>query len=160
MHAITALAPAFVASVIACRVGAGGPQSATSVREGVFDYWAEAQRYELRGIVRMTADTVVLEPQTGSCRPAIAPPDRLFARYECAGPSELGRLELRIDRRNPQLSSRWQATLRVQKQRQICAQDAATDAGQRICMRYETQDYEETVTLTGPLRIRPRRALP
>ena len=127
------------------------------MREGVFDYWAEAQRYELRGLVRLTADTVVLEPRNGTCRPAISPPDRAIVRYECSGPSELGQLELHIDRQNPQLASRWRATFKVQKQRLICAKDAASDDGQRICMRYENQTYEETVTLTGRLQIRPRR---
>lgn len=154
----TALGLVLVTGVVACRVGPGHPQSATSAREGVFDYWAEVQRYELHGIVRMTADTVVLEPRIGSCRPPIAPPDRLFARYVCAGPSELGQLELRIHRQNPQLSSKWQATFKVKRQRLTCAKDAATDAG--ICMRYENEEYEETVTLTGPLRIRPQRGKP
>ena len=147
----------FLASAGECRTNTGRAPSTTLVREGVFDYWADAQRYELRGIVRLTGDTVVLEPRNGTCRPAIAPRDRQIARYECSGPPELGQLELSIDRQNPQLASRWRATIKMQKQRMICAQDAATDDGQRICMRYETQTYEETVTRTGSLRIRPRR---
>ena len=147
-----------LAGAIACRANPGRSSSDPSVREGVFDYWADAQRYELRGLVRLTADTVVLEPRNGTCRPVIAPPDRGIARYDCSGgPSELGQLELHIDRQNPQLSSRWRSTFKVQKQRLICAKDAASDDGQRICMRYENQTYEETVTLTGRLRIRPRR---
>lgn len=153
---ITALGLVLVGA-FACRTQPGRAAAATSVREGVFDYWANAQRYELRGIVRLTADTVVLEPRDGTCRPAIAPRDRQFALYECAGPPELGQLELRIDRQNPQLASKWRATFKVQRQRVVCAKDAVTEDGQRICMKSETENYEETMTLTGPLRIRPRR---
>lgn len=155
-YGIAAFGLIFVGT-LACRANPGQAPLATSVRDGVFDYWADAQRYELRGIVRITADTVLLEPRHGRCRPVLGPPDRQFARYECAGPAELGQLELRIDRNNPQLASKWRATFKVQKQRQICAKDAATDDGQRICMRYETETTEESVTMTGPLRVRLRR---
>ncbi len=153
---ITALGLVLVAA-FACRTKPGRAAETTSLREGVFDYWANAQRHELRGIVRISGDTVVLEPRDGTCRPAFAPRDRQVAVYECAGPPELGKLELRIDRQNPQLASKWRATFKVQRQRVVCAKDAVTVDGERICMKSETENYEETMTLTGPLRIRPRR---
>ena len=155
-QSITALGLVLLGA-LACRTKPGRAESATSLREGIFDYWANAQRHELRGIVRMTADTVVLEARDGRCRPAVAPPNRQFVLYECAGPSELGQLELRIDRQNPQLASTWRATFKVQRQRVVCAKDAVTVDGQRLCMKSETENYEESMTLTGPLRLRPRR---
>jgi hypothetical protein len=121
--------------------------------EGNYEYIASLPSMQVRGTLRIVDDTVLVEPVTDYCRPAIAPPDPFSIKYTCTGTGTYEQIQLTIDRRNPVQLSKWLATFRVQRRREVCVQYAVRD-GRQVCVQTTTETYEATDTRSGNLQVR------
>ena len=130
---------------------AGAPASAAV--EGRYDYIANLPGQQVRGTMLVLADTIIVEPQTEYCRPAVGAPDPLRIFYTCLGPGSFEQIRLSIDRRSPVQLSKWSATYRVQRQREICTQYVTRD-GRQVCVATRPEFYETTESRSGSLQVR------
>jgi hypothetical protein len=127
-------------------------QSAVPI-EGIYDYVANISGQQVQGKLRVLGDTIIVEPHSDYCRPVVGAPSPLSIRYTCNGPGSFESLLLTLDRRNPAQFSKWSASFRVRKQRQICTQYAVRD-GQQVCVQYGMETYEVTESRSGTLQVR------
>lgn len=127
-------------------------------REGQFDYVANIGRYEMRGVLYVLPDTILVKPNNEFCQLPRETSSQETMRYECVGIQDYDHVTLRIDRRSPLTSSKWTAYYTVRRQRSVCVQYAVNARGQRVCVEYRTETYEEPHTDTGVLRVRVRPA--
>jgi len=153
--------PAMVATMVAlalasCRSGSGGSRPPADLQIGTFDYVAHLSRYEMRGVMVVLPDTILVQPEGESCQPVMGPADAQNIRYECVGTADFDNVILRIDRRNPVQWSKWSATVSVRRSRQVCDEYRTNAQGQRVCVRYRTEFYTEKVRQSGPLTVRIR----
>jgi hypothetical protein len=139
-------------SAIGCHKNASELNVATD-RQGQYRFEASLDRGVIRGTMTVTADTILLDPETESCRPALGPSDLTAIKYECIGTSNYDNLVFRLDRHSPATRSSWSATTTVRKQRNVCVEYRVDDKGQRVCSRYETQSYDDTQRVGGALRV-------
>jgi hypothetical protein len=121
--------------------------------EGNYEYLANLPSLQVRGTMRIVGDTVLVEPLTDYCRPSVAPPDPFAIKYTCTGTGTYEQIQLTIDRRNPMQLSKWHATFRVQRRREVCAQYAVRD-GRQVCVQMTTETYETNETRSGNLQVR------
>jgi hypothetical protein len=147
-------------AVGACRSG-GSPggsfeESAPRVPRGAYDYVANLPGYRGSGIVAILADTIILEPSDISCRPAMGTPSLTTITYECFSVGRFERVVFALDRRNAVQQSTWTAMERVTRTRRVCTQQSIGPTGQRVCARYQTENYEELLRHTGALQLVPR----
>lgn len=143
------------AMLLACGGSGAKPETAaaTAPAEGLYEFVANLPNQQVRGTLNFIGDTVMVEPVSDHCRPLVAPPDPLFIKYTCQGTGTYEELRISIDRRKPVQLSRWAATYRVTRQRQVCIQ-YETRSGQRVCVQSQTETYEAIDTRTGTLQIR------
>jgi hypothetical protein len=120
--------------------------------EGNYEYMASLPSMQVRGTLRIVGDTVLVET-TDYCRPTVAPPDPFSIKYTCTGSGTYEQIQLTIDRRNPVQLSKWLATFRVQRRREVCVQYAVRD-GRQVCVQTTTETYETTDTRSGNLQVR------
>jgi hypothetical protein len=145
-----------LASSMACAGAGGAPEAEVAVRapaEGKYDYIANLPGQQVRGTLSVVGDTIIVDPMADYCRPTVRTPDPLAIHYTCNGPGSFEQIYLRIDRRNPAQLSKWSATYRVQRQRDVCAQYAIRD-GRQVCVLTKTEMYETTESRTGNLQVR------
>lgn len=121
--------------------------------EGTYDYMANLPSLQVRGTLRVTGDTVLVDPVSDYCRPMMGPPDPLYIKYTCQGTGPYEQLTLTIDRRNPLQLSKWSATFRVQRRREVCVRYAVRD-GRQVCVETQTETYEATESRSGNLQVR------
>jgi hypothetical protein len=121
--------------------------------EGTYEYLVTLPTQQVRGTLRITGDTVLVEPISDYCRPAMGPPDPLSIKYTCNGTGTYEQIHLNIDRRNPAQLSKWAATFRVTRRREVCVQYATRD-GRQVCVQTTTETYETTETRSGNLQVR------
>ena len=121
--------------------------------EGNYEYLANLPSHQVRGGMRVTGDTVLVDPVSDYCRPVMAPPDPFYIRYTCQGTGSYEQITLTIDRRNPTQLSKWSATFRVTRQREVCVEYAIRD-GRQVCVRTQSETYETTETRSGNLQVR------
>ena len=121
--------------------------------EGVYDYTANLPGQTVRGKLRIIGDTITVDPMTDYCRPTVRSPDPLAFHYSCNGPGSFESIELRIDRRNPVQLSKWSATYRVQRQREVCMR-YETQAGRQVCVQTKQETYETDESRSGTLQVR------
>jgi hypothetical protein len=121
--------------------------------EGTYEYMATLPTQQVRGTLRVTADTILVDPVSDYCRLVMGPPDPLYIKYTCQGTGTYEQIQLTIDRRNPTQLSKWSATFRVQRRREVCVQYAMRD-GRQVCVQMSTETYETTETRSGNLQIR------
>jgi hypothetical protein len=144
-------------SALAGCASSGTRQPATAAPsapiEGDYEYLASLPSVQVRGTLRIVGDTVLVEPVTDYCRPTIAPPDPFAIKYTCTGTGTYEQIQLTIDRRNPAQLSKWQATFRVQRRREVCVQYAIRD-GRQVCIQTTTETYETNDTRSGNLQVR------
>jgi hypothetical protein len=135
--------------------GSQPPVTAASsgTSEGNYEYMANLPSMQVRGTLRIVGDTVLVEPVSDYCRPTVAPPDPFAIKYTCSGTGTYEQIQLTIDRRNPAQLSKWHATLRVQRSREVCTQYAVRD-GRRVCVQTTTETYETNETRSGNLQVR------
>lgn len=135
--------------------GAATPRTAApgGPVEGTYEYMANLPTLQVRGTLRVVGDTVLVDPVSDYCRPLIAPPDPLYIKYTCQGTGPYEQLTLTIDRRNPLQLSKWDATFRVQRRREVCVQYAVRD-GRQVCVQRQTETYEATESRSGTLQVR------
>lgn len=137
----------------------GGSRAAAPSREvpgpieGKYEYVASIPGQQIRGLLRVLGDTILVEPFADYCRPLIATPDPVVIRYTCNGPGRFETLVLTLDRRNPMQFSKWAATVRVQKIRQVCARYEIR-AGQQVCAKTSMETYETSESRSGSLQVR------
>jgi hypothetical protein len=146
----------FGATLAACASGGGGAAVARAPAgpiEGTYEYFASIPGQQVRGSLRVGDDTIVVVPDADYCRPVVGTPDPIVIRYTCNGPGRFESLMLTLDRRNPAQFSKWAATFRVQRRREVCAQ-YAVQGGRQVCVRTETQTYETTESRSGSLQVR------
>jgi hypothetical protein len=143
-------------ALVAC-ASAGGTReaavAATTTVEGTYDYIANLPGQQVRGRMRFVGDTVLVEPVADYCRPTVGSPDPLRFRYTCNGPGSFEQLQLSIDRRSPVQLSKWSASFRVQKRREVCVRYAIQN-GRQVCVETSTETYEATETRSGTLQVR------
>jgi hypothetical protein len=144
------------AASVACASASGtreAPASAEAPAEGVYDYIANLPGQPVRGKMQVIGDTVIVDPQSDYCRPAVGTPDPLRIRYTCNGPGSYEQIQLFFDRRSPVQLSKWSATFRVQRRREVCMQYAIRD-GRQVCVQMSTETYETTESRSGTLLVR------
>ncbi len=143
-------------ALVACASG-GSTREATvpapAPAEGTYDYIANLPGQQVRGKMQFVGDTVLVEPIADYCRPTVRSPDPLAIHYTCNGPGSFEQIQLRIDRRSPVQLSKWSATYRVQRQREVCTQYAVRN-GQQVCVETRTETYETTESRSGNLQVR------
>jgi len=142
-------------SLAACASGGSGAASREPPGpvEGTYEYFASIPGQQVRGSLRVVADTIMVDPDADYCRPVIGTPDPLVIRYTCSGSGRFESLLLALDRRNPAQFSKWTATFRVQRRREVCAQYAVQN-GRQVCVRTQTETYETTESRSGTLQVR------
>lgn len=139
------------------------PTDATAARassgpiEGTYEYTAILPGQQVQGQLRVLGDTIIVIPNNDYCRPVVGPPSPLVIRYTCNGPGRFESLSLTLDRRNPVQFSKWAASYRVQKQRQVCKRTAIQN-GREVCVETGYETYEDTESRSGTLQV--RRAAP
>lgn len=141
--------------LLACGGSGTRPESAAprGAIDGTYDFVANLPNQQIRGAFSVVGDTVLVNQTSEYCRPVIGPPDPHYIRYTCQGTGTYEQLTLRIDRRNPIHLSRWGATFRVTRRREICVLYGTRD-GQRICLQMQTEAYETTESQSGTLQVR------
>ena len=146
-----------VPMTVACVSAGANPGAASPVGpvEGTYDYIANLPGQQVRGTLQVVGDTVLVDPVADYCRPTIGRPDPLAILYTCNGPGSFEQIQLRIDRRNPAQLSKWTATFRVQRRREVCTQYAVRD-GRQVCVQTSTETYETTESRSGTLQVRRR----
>ena len=156
------IAPALCVLFLACASSSSTTQTSTTTAvvastrgpvEGEYDYVANLPGQQVGGRMRVTGDTITVDPMADYCRPTVGAPDLLAIRYTCNGPGDLESIQLRIDRRNPVQLSKWTAMYRVQRRREVCAQHAVRD-GRQVCVQWTTETYETIETRSGTLQVR------
>lgn len=121
--------------------------------EGTYDYTATLPGQQVQGRLRVLGDTIIVVPNNDYCQPVLGPPSPLVIRYTCNGPGRFESLSLTLDRRNPVQFSKWAASYRVQKQRQVCRRTAIQN-GREVCVETGTETYEDTESRSGTLQVR------
>ena len=121
---------------------------------GAFDYRATIGRYELRGVMFVLPDTVIIKPAEQYCEPRMGPADQQVIRYDCRGVQDLESVVFEINRRHPQMDSRWIATLTERKVRRVCTRYTVNANGQQVCAEYRTEGYDARTRQTGVLRTK------
>jgi hypothetical protein len=147
---------ALAVGITACHGGKGGSASAPGPQIGTYDYRARIGTYEMRGVMIVLGDTVLVRPESEYCQPVYGMPDQLNFRFECAGTADFEKVFLRIDRRNPVMASKWSATYTTPRQRQVCVRYATDARGRRVCVEFRVETYTERTTQSGVLSVRPR----
>lgn len=137
--------------------GSSGPKPETAAPsasiEGTYEYLVNLPTQQVRGTLRVTADTMLVDPVSDYCRLVLGPPDPLYIKYTCQGTETYEQLTLTIDRRNPAHLSKWAATFRVTRRREVCLQYAMRD-GRQVCVQMSTEPYETTESRSGTLQLR------
>ena len=121
--------------------------------EGTYNYVANLPGQQVRGKLRIIGDTALVEPDADYCRPTVGTPDPLRIQYTCNGPGSFEQIQLFIDRRSPVQLSKWSATFRVQRRRQVCVRYAIQN-GRQVCVETRTETYETTEARSGTLQVR------
>ena len=154
--------PGLLAFLLACASSSRTTETSTTTAvaattggsiEGVYDYVANLPGQQVRGQMRVTGDTVIVEPMADYCRPTVGVPDPLAFHYSCNGPGSFESIQLRIDRRNPAQLSKWSARYRVQRQREVCVR-YETRGGQQVCVQTQRETYETQESRSGTLQVR------
>jgi hypothetical protein len=149
------IALAMLPVLVAC----GGSRATTETAtpsgsfEGTYEYIANLPTQQVRGTLQVVGDTVLVTPVSDYCRPVLGPSDPLYFKYTCQGTGTYEQVQLTIDRRNPAQLSKWSATFRVQRRREVCVQYAMRD-GRQVCVQTTTETYEATESRSGSLQVR------
>jgi hypothetical protein len=136
------------------------PSPAPGPRTGTFDLTATPTEGGgvLRGVLQVLSDTVRVEFEHGLCWPSIGGNRLEEWRYECNGVGAFDRLNVIIDRRT--LRGSWWGHSRVYRHRQVCREYGVNAQGQPVCVRMETETYEDDVDQSGVLHLAPRASAP
>ena len=137
---------------LACRRPSPAPDPVSTL--GTYDYFVSAPRHEVRGVIRVQPDTVIVQPNEGYCRPSFSPTSFETVQFDCDGVEDFDTFKLYIDRRRPAQMSKWSATSKVQRERTICLQYVTNSQGQRTCTQYGKELYDEVVLHSGGVRTR------
>ncbi len=153
---MTRFSPLFVMWLAAC---ASSGKTAANMEpagpiEGTYEYIANIPGQQVRGKLRVLGDTMLVEADNDYCRPSTGVPSPLFIRYVCNGPGSFESLGLTLDRRNPVQFSKWYASFRVMKQRQVCTRYAVQPDGRQVCVQSGTETYETSESKSGTLQVR------
>jgi hypothetical protein len=144
-----------MAILAACASSGAAPARETSGPvEGTYDYVAMLPGQQVQGQLRVLGDTIIIIPNNDYCRPFQGPPSPLVIRYTCNGPGSFESLSLTLDRRNPVQFSKWAASYRVQKQRQVCRRYVTQPDGRQTCAEWGSEPYEATESRSGSLQVR------
>jgi hypothetical protein len=138
----------------ACRHAATTHGVSPNASLGAFDYRATIGRYELRGIMFVLPDTIIIKPEEQYCEPRMGPADQQVIRYDCRGTQDLESVVFEINRRNPQLDSHWMATLTERKTRSVCVRYTINANGQQVCAQYRTEGYDARSRQSGVIRTK------
>lgn len=143
------------ATLAACASGGSGAATRESPGpiEGSYEYLANIPGQQVRGALRVIGDTILVNPDADYCQPVAGLRDPVVIRYTCNGPGRFESLLLTFDRRNPAQFSKWSATFRVQRQRDVCAQYEVR-GGQQVCVLTKQEMYEVTESRSGTLQVR------
>jgi hypothetical protein len=144
----------------ACRGGGSGirtAQEAPAPLRGAFEYVANLPGLRLSGLIAVTSDTIIIEPNEVNCRPLVGRyTSSTTMMYLCDAVGRYDAVTFALDRRNVMQWSRWYSSERVTRQRRVCAQFTVTPSGQRVCSRFQMETYEESLGRSGALEVRFR----
>ena len=121
--------------------------------EGTYDYTAILPGQQVTGKLRVLGDTIMVMPTNDYCQPVTGTPSPLVIRYTCNGPGRFESMTLTLDRRNPAQFSKWAASFRVQKSRQVCIRYEMR-SGQQVCAQTGYEPYEDVESRSGTLQVR------
>lgn len=142
-----------VASLIACGGGRQTPTPTPSI--GSFDFLVRAARGEVRGVVHVLRDTVLVEVEYGFCHRVFGQGDARYIRYACEV-RNYNAFGIIIDRRDMSLGSTWSVSFSVSRTRQVCVDRDMSGK----CLRTVTQPYEDIQHQGGKLQLQPRPSTP
>jgi hypothetical protein len=134
-----------------------GPTSSRDVAstvEGTYDFVATVPGQAIRGTLQVAADTMFFAPAEGCDSNIRSEPighasNGGVLRYACMS------AVLAFDRRNPVRSSKWSATVRQQRRREVCAERAVRN-GREVCIRNAIETYEVSESRTGSIQVTRR----
>lgn len=145
-----------IATLLSC---ASGGNTATSRDiaapiEGTYDFVASTPGQPVRGTLQVTADTMFFGAVEGCDSNIRSEPignasNGGVFRYACNS------AVLEFDRRNLVRFSKWSATVRQQRLRQVCAQRAVQN-GREVCVRTEMERYEVPESRSGTIQVKRR----
>ncbi len=144
-----------VPMVAACASSGSAPSTAAAPAipaEGSYEYLVALPTTQVRGRLEILPDTAIVIPQSDYCRP-LAAGASLHVTYTCQGTGPFETLTLRIDRRNPLQLSKWSASFKVQKRRDVCRRYEVR-SGRQVCAEMATETYEATESRSGNLQVR------
>jgi hypothetical protein len=143
-------------TVYACSTGRNVPpgSGAAGPVEGTYDIRATVPGQLIRGTLQVVGDTMyfgAVEGCTSNIRsePLNHASNAGVFRYACDG------AVLSFDSRNPVRSSRWSATVRQQRRREVCAERAVRN-GREVCVRTAIETYEVSESRTGVIQVTRR----
>ena len=159
LFCVVVLLTGFVAT--ACRSGSGAVQAFPSTGtttfdepRGAYEYSANLPGHQVKGMIAVLPDTIILEPETGQCKVIPSTVNPGGGMFECFSVGRYDRVTFWIDRYSTQ-QWRWTASERVVRSRRVCAAYEVR-SGQRFCVREETETYEVDVPHRGRLLVSPR----
>lgn len=143
--------------LVACASSGSTPTPTPAVApstpaEGAYEYLVTLPTTQVRGRLEILPDTAIVIPTSDYCRP-LAAGAALYVTYTCQGTGAFETLTLRIDRRSPVQLSKWGASFRVQKKREVCKR-YEVQAGRQVCVEKEIETYETTESRSGNLQVR------
>ena len=144
-------------SLLSCASGGSTPASreVAAQAEGTYDFVATLPGQAVRGTLQLTADTVLFSAIDGCMSNIRSEPINHASsagvfRYAC------NTAVLAFDRRNPERSSKWSATVSVPRLREVCA-ERAIRSGREVCVRTTTERYEILESRSGSIQVTRRK---
>lgn len=127
---------------------------ATEPVEGTYDVRATVPGKVVRGTLQVAADTIYFDAVEGCASNIRSEPigresQAGIYRFACEG------AVLAFDRRNPVRSSKWYATVRQQRRREVCA-ERAVRSGREVCVRTTIETYEVPESRSGMIQVTRR----
>ena len=115
-----------------------------------FNEHVDGSDRSLRGTVRVTGDTAIVDVETDPCVYDVrASHGRNSQTYRC------GDVTYTVDRHNPDLRVVYTFYNIVAGQKAVCTQYGTNPQGQQVCTRTAMEKVEHKVPFTGELHMRP-----
>lgn len=122
--------------------------------EGTYDFVATVPGQAVRGTLQVAADTMFFSAVEG-CNSNIRSEPINHASYAGVFRYACSSAVLEFDRRNPVRSSKWSATVQIQRRREVCAERAVRN-GREVCIRNAIETYEVPETRSGSIQVTRR----
>jgi hypothetical protein len=144
-----------VLGLLGCHPQPGVQPTPSSRAIGSYTYRARLGAYDEVGVFGISPDTVIVNPRASLCiERQPSPRDNLYRGFSCTGTGTIRSVNLIIDLQKPS-ASRWTAMRIVTVPNRDCITDSVTPSGQKLCLRYSTQQLEVEQQFSGQLFVSP-----